>query len=113
MVCIIISIVIILFALWNVAAINRSKIKPKIDWFHIWGFIIKLPLLYFLYPNILYLLIYFNIAWTLYDLIISKGISGKWFLIVTTSWFDKTLGKYKFYIQGLLLILTILYSIFM
>lgn len=111
MVIILISLVIVLFALWNVAAINRCKTKPKIDWFHIWGFIIKLPLLCFLYPNILYLLIYLNLSWTVYDLIISKGISGKWFLVGTTSKIDKFLGKYKFYLQGLLLLGTILYGL--
>lgn len=108
---IILTITIILFALWNVAAINRCKKKTKVDWFHIIGFLIKLPLVYFIWPNILYLLIYFNLCWTGYDLIISKGISGKWFLIGTTSWFDKTLGKYKFYIQGFILIATIVYAI--
>lgn len=100
----------ILFSLWNVAAINRYK-KPKTDWFHIIGFMVKLPPLILLYPNILFILIYLNIVWTIYDLIISKGISGKWFLVGTTSKIDKFLGKFKFYIQGLLLLGTILYAI--
>ena len=106
-------IIIILFSLWNGYFIRWQQTKD-IKYSKIWhslGFIIRVLPVIELYPNYELLLIYLNLAWTFYDISINLIIKQSMFYTGTTSWFDKTFGKYLFIPKTILLILTIYYLI--
>ena len=99
-----------LFAIWNGLVIKWYLTKDQ-KWSKCWhglGFIIRAIPIALIYPNWLWILIYTNIAWTIYDIIINLFMGQSIFYIGKTSTFDKTFGKWLFVGKALLLILTIL-----
>jgi len=108
-----ISILSVLIAAWNGLVIKWYQTRnPK--WSKYWhglGFIIRAIPIVLIYPNWLWILIYANIAWTIYDIIINLFMGQSIFYIGSTAWFDKTLGKLTYLLKTLLLILT-LYTLF-
>ena len=55
------------------------------------------------------MLIYSNIAWTLYDMVINKINGWDWFYIGKTSTTEKLFGKLTLIGKAILLILTLIY----
>ena len=104
-------LITVLFAVWNGLVIRWYLIKDQkySKYWHIVGYLIRVIPLYYIYPNIIWMLIYSNIAWTVYDMIINKLNGWDWFYVGNTSWFDRTFGKYLLIGKILLLILTLIY----
>ena len=109
----ILLILALLFSIWNGLVIKWYLTKDQ-KWSKYWhglGFVIRAIPVVLIYPNWLWILIYTNVAWTIYDMIINLFMGQSIFYVGKTSWFDKTFGKYLFIIKALLLILTIYYII--
>ena len=100
-----------LFALWNSLVIKwyLTKDQKYSTYWHIVGYFIRAIPLYYIYPNILWILIYTNIAWTLYDMIIYKVNGWNLFYIGKTSTTEKLFGKLTLIGKAILLILTLIY----
>ena len=109
----IILLIVLLFATWNGLTIKwyLTRMPEWSTYWHILGFIIRITLVALIYPNWLFMLIYANVAWTVYDIIINLFMGQSIFYVGKTSWFDKTFGKYLFILKTILLILTIYYLI--
>ena len=100
-----------LFALWNGLVIKwyLTKDQKYSTYWHIVGYFIRAIPLYYIYPNIMWILIYSNVAWTLYDIIINKINGWDWFYISKTSATEKLFGKLTLIGKAILLILTLIY----
>ena len=105
------SLLATLFAIWNGLVIKwyLTKEQKWSKYWHIVGYFIRAIPLYYIYPNITWMLVYINVAWTLYDMIINKLNGWDWFYVGNTAWFDRTFGKYLLIGKALLLILTLIY----
>ena len=109
----VILLIVLLFAIWNGLVIKWYLTKDQ-KWSKYWhglGFIIRALPIVLIYPNLLWILIYTNVAWTIYDMIINLFMGQSIFYVGKTSWFDRMFGKYLFIIKTILLILTIYYII--
>lgn len=103
----IILILGVLLAIYN----GQFLAQKPIGW-HRTGFIIRVGLGLLLYPNILYMLIYFNVAWSVYDIIINKYLKASWHYVGRTSWIDKTIPKWlNLGLKILLLVITLIYGL--
>ena len=111
MVEIVTFILVALFALWNGLVIKwyLTKDQQYSKYWHSVGYLIRIIPLYYIYPNIMWILIYVNIAWTLYDIIINKINGWDWFYIGKTSATEKLFGKLTLIGKAILLILTLIY----
>ena len=100
-----------LFALWNGLVIKwyLTKDQKYSTYWHIVGYFIRAIPLYYIYPNILWMLIYANIAWTLYDMVINKINGWNLFYIGKTSTTEKIFGKLTLIGKAILLLLTLIY----
>ena len=100
-----------LFALWNGLVIKwyLTKDQKYSTYWHIVGYFIRAIPLYYIYPNILWMLIYINIAWTLYDMVINKINGWNLFYIGKTSTTEKIFGKLTLIGKAILLLLTLIY----
>ena len=99
----IILLVGILLAIYNGQFLSHRSV----GW-HRTGFIIRLLLGLVLYPNLLYMMIYLNIAWALYDIIINMYLKVPWYYIGKTAWIDKTIPHWvNWALKSLILIVTI------
>ena len=107
----IVLLIALLFAVWNGLVIKwyLTKDQKYSTYWHIVGYLIRVIPLYYIYPNITWILIYINIAWNLYDIIINKINGWDWFYIGKTSATEKLFGKLTLIGKALLLILTLIY----
>ena len=106
-------IIVILFAVWNGIVIKWKHTDEKI-YSIIWhglGFVIRGYCLLLIYPDWLLMLIYANIAWTVYDMVINVINGWNLFYIGNTSVIDKVFGKWLYICKGILLLTTIIYAI--
>lgn len=107
----IVLLIAVLFALWNGLLIKwkLSGGNVTLQMWHGIGFVIRVLPLYFIYDNLLYVLLYVNFAWTAYDMIIN--ITNGWdvFYIGKTSVFDKLFGRLLYLCKAILLLFTIYY----
>ena len=106
-------ILAILFALWNGLVIKWYLTKDQ-KWSKYWhgvGMLIRAVPLYFVYPHWGWMLLYCNVAYTIYDEIINL-VNG-WGLgyIGTTSALDRKLGKWSYALKAVLLLITIIYYV--
>lgn len=111
---IILLIISFLFALWNGLVIKWHLSKEQIysTLWHGVGFIIRaLPVL-LIYPNWLWILLYLNVAWTVYDMIINLVNGWPVFYIGQTSTFDRIFGKWLYICKVVLLVTTIIILIY-
>lgn len=97
-----------LFAVWN-GLVIKWKLTGEQRWSKWWhgvGLLIRAVPLYFIFPNWGWMLIYANVAWTVYDVLINKINGWKTFYVGGTSWFDLTFGKWLLVGKAILLIST-------
>lgn len=108
----VIFIIAILLAFYNGYFIIYSKetdtIKKKkySDIWHSLGWFIRALFVIILYPNWLNILIYTNIAWTLYDIIIALIMKQKWYYQGNTSIMERNIPNWVIY-TGKIIILTL------
>ena len=93
------------------AIYNGQFLSLKVAEWHRTGFIIRLLLGLILYPNIIYMMIYLNIAWALYDIIINMYLKVPWYYIGRTAWIDKTIPHWINWAIKILILLTTIYSL--
>ena len=107
------SFIAALFALWNGLVIKwyLTKDQKYSKYWHVVGYFIRAIPLYYIYPNILWMLIYTNIAWTLYDMIINLINGWNLFYIGKTSTTEKLFGKLTLIGKAILLTGTIVYLV--
>ena len=110
----IVLLIAVLFALWNGLVIKwyLTKDQKYSTYWHIVGYFIRAIPLYYIYPNILWMLIYTNIACTLYDMVINKINGWNLFYIGKTSTFDSVFGKWLYICKVVLLVTTIIILIY-
>lgn len=85
---IIILSIAILLALYNGQFIN-NKTKA----WHRTGFIIRALIMVLLWPNWILMLVYFNLAWTVYDIIINVFyLKVPWWYQGETGWIDSNIS---------------------
>ena len=108
---IILYLIVILFAIWNALVIKwyLTRDSKWSKYWHILGYVIRVLPIIIIYSNIVVMLIYINISWILYDILINIINGWDIFYVGNTSWFDKTFGKYLFIPKLLLVISTIIY----
>ena len=84
--------IIILIVAVLLAVYNGQFIKNKSKEWHRTGWFIRALLMFALWPNILLMLIYFNLAWIAYDIIINIFyLKAPWHYQGNTSFLDKNL----------------------
>ena len=100
-----------LFALWNGLVIKWKLTGDQrwSKWWHGVGLVIRALPLYFIFPNWGWMLVYVNVAYTLYDEIINL-VNG-WGLgyIGSTATTDRMIGKAGYLIKAILLISTLIF----
>jgi len=108
---IIILLIVILFSTWNGLVIKwylTKNVKYSTYW-HIIGYFIRVIPLYYIYPDTMWILIYTNISWTIYDIIINKINGWSIFYIGNTSGIEKLFGKLTLIGKAILLMITLIY----
>ena len=98
-----------LFAVWNGLVIKWYLSKEQ-KWSKCWhglGFIIRAIPIALIYPNWLWILLYINIAWTVYDMTINIINGWPVFYIGQTSQFDRIFGKWLYVCKAVLLVCTV------
>ncbi len=91
-----IIIIGILIAMYNGLYIKHYQTRdPKysVRWHRV-GWFIRAGLMVALWPDWLMMLIYLNVAWTMYDMIINLYMGQKLFYQGKTAWFDKTFPRW-------------------
>lgn len=83
---------IILLLAVLLGAYNGQFITGASKSWHGTGFLIRALLIVFLWPDITLMLIYFWLAWPVYDIIINMYMRVKWNYVGTTSAFDRMPG---------------------
>lgn len=109
----IVLLLAVLFAIWNGLVIKwyLTKDKKYSKYWHGVGFLVRGILSITLYPEWGYILIYLNLSWTVYDIVINL-INGWGILYVGgTSVIDKFLRKYHILLKSVLLLMTIGYFV--
>ena len=105
------SFIAALFAFWNGLVIRWKLTGDQCwsKWWHGVGMLIRAVPLYFIFPNWGWMLIYANVAYTLYDEIINM-VNG-WGLgyIGSTSVMDRMIGKAAYLIKAIVLISTLIF----
>ena len=109
----VILLIALLFAIWNGLTIKwyLTKEQRYSKAWHAVGFVVRSLPVVMLYPDWVVILIYLNIAWTLYDMIINIVNGWNLFYIGNTSAIDRIVGKWLFFCKGVLLLITIIYAI--
>ena len=64
-------IIVILFAVWNGLVIRWKLTGNGSDLWHAVGFVIRILPVFLVWDNYTIFLLYFNFAWTVYDMIIN------------------------------------------
>lgn len=93
--------------------LHRRTGQPRysVRWHRV-GWFIRAGLIVLLYPSWFWMLVYLNIAWTFYDVIINLYMGVPVFYQGKTAWFDKTFSRgLLFSLKGALLVFTLLYWI--
>ena len=101
-------VTVLLFALWNGLTIRWKLTGKGSPAWHAAGWVIRAVPIIGLWPDWLLMLLYVNLAWTVYDVIINLVNGWPVFFIGSTSWIDRNLGKWLYICKGLILILTII-----
>lgn len=109
----IILLIVILFSIWNGLVIRwyLTKDQKYSTYWHRVGFVVRALLPILLYPDWGFILIYLNLSWTVYDMIINT-ING-WNLLYVggTSEIDIFLKRFHIPLKIALLIITIVYFV--
>jgi len=85
------NIIVILLAVL-LGMYNGQFITKRSKAWHMTGFVIRALLMVLLWPDITLMLVYFWLAWPVYDIIINKYMGQKWNYVGSTSWFDRLPG---------------------
>ena len=101
--------IILLFAVWNGLVIRWKLTGNGSDLWHAVGFVIRIMPVFLIWDNYTVFLLYFNFAWTVYDMIINLINGWNLFYIGKTSTTEKLFGKLTLIGKAILLILTLIY----